>query len=167
VQFLIEINADRASLGYSIIKREEGSMLRPMTIPAVVLFLLFVLSAGMNFNRLELVAPAAAQESSKPDFPVDNLSLGHPFWRRGAGLVYGSMALKNQNDYSVKQVIISCDFFDEWGNLIGRRATGVHQIFSPGRTWVSGIYLTLPSRKAYPGACHIISAKRVPPALVS
>jgi hypothetical protein len=136
-------------------------------IAVATLFLLFVLSAGVDFYRPAFVAPAGAQELPKHDFPVDNLSLGHPFWRRGAGLVYGSMALKNQNDYSVKEVIISCDFLDEWGNLIGRRATGIHQIFNPGRTWVSGIYLTLPSRKAYPGACHIISAKRVPPALVS
>ena len=74
-------------------------MLRPVTAPAVVLFLLFVLSAGMDFNRPVFIAPAAAQESPKPDFPVDNLSLGHPFWRRGAGLIYGSMALKHQNDY--------------------------------------------------------------------
>jgi len=110
---------------------------------------------------------AFAQELPTPDRPVDNLSLGHPFWHRGAGLVYGSMALRNQNSYSVKDLIIACDFFDEWGNLVGRRATGIHRIFSPGRTWVSGIYLTLPSRNAQAGACRILSAQRVPPALVS
>lgn len=116
-------------------------------------------------NKSVFVVPVSAQEL--PDRPVDNLSLGHPFWRRGAGLVYGSMALRNQNSYAVKDVIIACDFFDEWGNLVGRRATGIPRIFSPGRTWVSGIYLTLPSRNAQAGACRILSAQRVPPALVS
>ena len=134
-------------------------MLGRMASPIVALLSLLVLSAA-GHNELGLVA--AAQESRKPDRPVDNLSLGHPFWGRGAGLVYGAMALRNQNDYSVKDLIIGCDFFDEWGNLVGRRATWIPRPFSPGRTWVSGIYLTLPSRNAQAGACRIISAKRVP-----
>jgi hypothetical protein len=111
--------------------------------------------------------PSLPKSYQYPIGPVDKLSLGHPFWRRGTGLVYGAMALNNQNSYSVKDVIISCDFFDEWGNQIGRRATGIRRIFSSGTTWISGIYLTLPSRNAQPGACRIISAKRVPAALVS
>jgi hypothetical protein len=143
-------------------------MLR-MARPAMALFWLLLLAAGIDLGRREsvLVGPLAAQEFSMPDRPVDKLSLGHPFWRRGGGLVYGSMALNNQNSYAVKDVIISCDFFDEWGNLAGRRATGIRRIFSSGRTWVSGIYLTLPCRNAQAGACRIISAKRVPDALVS
>jgi hypothetical protein len=137
--------------------------------PAMPLLWLLLLAAGIDLGRSEsvLVGPVAAQELSTPDRPVDKLSLGHPFWRRGGGLVYGAMALNNENGYSVKDVIISCDFFDEWGNLVGRRATGIRRIFSSGRTWVSGIYLTLPSRNAQAGACRIISAKRVPDALVS
>jgi hypothetical protein len=137
--------------------------------PAVVFLSVLVLLTGINlgYSELALVETVAAQELPMPDRPVDKLSLGHPFWRRGAGLVYGAMALNNQNGYSVKDVIISCDFFDEWGNRIGRRATGIRRIFSSGRTWISGIYLTLPSRNAQAGACRIISAKRVPAALVS
>lgn len=137
--------------------------------PAIGLMSLLVFLAGMSlgYNGLGLVVPVTAQELPMPDRPVDKLSLGHPFWRRGAGLVHGAMALNNQNDYSVTDVIISCDFFDEWGNLIGRRATGIHRIFGSGRTWVNGIYLTLPSRHAQAGACRIISAKRMPPDLVS
>ena len=143
-------------------------MLR-MANPAMAFLWLLLLAAGIDLTRSEsiLVVPVAAQESWTPDRPVDKLSLGHPFWRRGGGLVYGAMALNNQNSYAVKDVIISCDFFDEWGNLVGRRATGIRRIFSSGRTWVSGIYLTLPSRNAQAGACRIISAKRVPEALVS
>jgi hypothetical protein len=140
-----------------------------MARPVMALLWLLLLAAGIDLGRSEsvLVGPVAAQQLSTPDRPIDKLSLGHPFWRRGGGLVYGAMALHNENSYSVKDVIISCDFFDEWGNLVGRRATGIRRIFSSGRTWVSGIYLTLPSRNAQAGACHIISAKRVPDALVS
>ena len=141
-----------------------------LTNSAATLLCLLVLSLGLDLRRgeLALIAPATAQaEWSEFDRPVDRLSLGDPFWRRGAGLVYGAMALRNQNDYSVKDLIIGCDFFDEWGNLVGRRATWIPRIFGPGRTWVSGIYLTLPSRDAQAGACRIISAKRVPGVQVS
>jgi hypothetical protein len=142
-------------------------MLTYMTNSAAALLCLLVLSSGLDLrpSELALIASATAQgrpEWSEFDRPVDRLSLGHPFWRRGAGLVYGAMALRNQNDYSVKDLIIGCDFFDEWGNLVNRRATWIPRPFSPGRTWVSGIYLTLPSRNAQAGACQIISAKRVP-----
>ena len=145
-------------------------MLTYMSNSAATLLCLLVLSSGLDLWRSELaiIAPATAQGRPEwSEFPVDRLSLGRPFWRRGAGLVYGAMALRNENDYSVKDLIIGCDFFDEWGNLVGRRATAIPRIFSPGRTWVSGIYLTLPSRNAQAGACRIISAKRVPAVPVS
>jgi hypothetical protein len=140
-----------------------------MASPARVFFSLLVLLTGVNqgCSELALVETVAAEELPIPDRPIDKLSLSDPFWRRGAGLVYGAMALNNENSYSVKDVIISCDFFDEWGNLIGRRATGIRRIFGSGRSWISGVYLTLPSRNAQAGACRIISAKRVPAALVS
>jgi hypothetical protein len=90
-------------------------MLR-MANPRLVFLSLLVLLLGMSrSNESALVETVAAQELPIPDRPVDKLSLGHPFWRRGTGLVYGAMALNNQNSYSVNDVIISCDFFDERG----------------------------------------------------
>jgi hypothetical protein len=113
--------------------------------------------------------PAAAgqvEDRSRSDPPVEKLMVGTPQWRRGSGLVYGSMALTNENAYAVKNVTIGCDFFDEWGNPIGTKATLLRRVVGPGRTTVSGIYFTLifDNRllsNAQAGACRIISAKRV------
>ena len=113
-------------------------------------------------------APAAAQEvqdRSWLDRPVEKLVVGAPRWQRGSGLVYGTMAFTNGNDYPVKDVIMGCDFFDERGNWIGTKATVIQRVISPGRTKMSGIYFTLIFgdrllSNAQAGACRIISAKR-------
>ena len=113
-------------------------------------------------------APAAAQEvqdRSWLDLPVEKLVVGTPRWQRGSGLVYGTMAFTNGNEYPVKDVIMGCDFFDERGNWIGTKATVIQRVISPGRTKMSGIYFTLIFggrllSNAQAGACRIISAKR-------
>ena len=115
-------------------------------------------------------APAAAgeiHEHPSADRPVERLAVGTPQWRRGSGLVYGTMVFTNGNDYPVRDVMIGCDFFDEWGNPIGTKKTLIRRVVSPGRTQISGIYFTLIfanrlRSNALAGACRIISAKRVP-----
>jgi hypothetical protein len=122
-----------------------------------------------RYGRYFTGTPAVAgqvHERALPDVPVEKLMVGRPQWRRGSGLVYGSMALTNENAYPVKNVTIGCDFFDEWGNPIGTKATLLRRVLGPGRTRVSGIYFTLifDNRllpNALAGACRIISAKRV------
>ena len=112
--------------------------------------------------------PAAAQEvqdRSWLDRPVEKLVVGAPRWQRGSGLVYGTMAFTNGNDYPVKDVIMGCDLFDERGNWIGTKATVIQRVIGPGRTKMSGIYFTLIFgdrllSNAQAGACRIISAKR-------
>lgn len=121
------------------------------------------------YGRYFVGTPAAAgqvQDRSWSDPPVEKLMVGTPQWHRGSGLVYGSMALTNENAYPVKNVTIGCDFFDEWGKPVGTKATLLRRIVGPGRTTVSGIYFTLifDNRllsNAQAGACRIISAKRV------
>jgi hypothetical protein len=112
-----------------------------------------------------LAAAEQVHDRSWPDLTVEKLMVGRPQWRRGSGLVYGTMALTNENAYPVKNVTIGCDFFDEWGNRIGTKATIIRRVVSPGRTTVSGIYFSLifDNRllsNAQAGACRIISAKR-------
>jgi hypothetical protein len=114
-----------------------------------------------------LAVAGQVRDSSLPDLPVEKLMVGPPQWRRSSGLVYGTMALTNENAYAVKSVTIGCDFFDEWGHRIGTKATLIRRVFGPGRTTVSGIYFTLifDNRllaNAQAGACRIISAKRLP-----
>jgi hypothetical protein len=120
---------------------------------------------GLYFARTAAAA-GQARDRSWPGRPVEKLMVGTPQWHRGAGLVYGTMALTNENAYPVKNVTIGCDFFDERGNRIGTKATLLRRVVGPGRTTVSGIYFTLifDNRllsNAQAGACRIISAKRV------
>jgi hypothetical protein len=64
----------------------------------------------------------------------------------GSGLVYGTMAFTNGNDYPVRDAIMGCDFFDERGNWIGIYFT----LIFGGRLLSN----------AQAGACRTISAKR-------
>ena len=119
---------------------------------------------GLYFAGL---AAAAGQDRSSPDLPVEKLMVGRFQWRRGSGLVYGTVALTNDNAYPVKNVTIGCDFFDAWGSPIGTKATLIRRVVGPGRTTVSGIYFSLifDNRllsNAQVGACRVISAKRFP-----
>jgi len=112
-----------------------------------------------------LAAAERVHDRSSPDLPVEKLMAGPPQWRRGSGLVYGTMVLTNENAYPVKNVTIGCDFFDEWGNRIGTKATIIRRAVRPGRTTVRDIYFTLIFgnrllSNAQAGPCRIISAKR-------
>jgi hypothetical protein len=82
-----------------------------------------------------------------------------PVWRRGSGLLYAAITLMNVNPYPVWNVIIACDFFDEWGNPIGTRATQINRIFGPRRTRVSGIYFSARTPNTLAGACRPVSAQ--------
>ena len=141
-------------------------------VAACLCFLILFPALGPTNCRCGLdfaAAPATAQElhgQASQDLPADKLAVGAPHWRRGSGLVYGTMALRNGNDYPVRNVTVACDFFDEWGNPIGTKMTLIRRVVSPGRTKISGIYFTLIfanrlRENALAGACRIISAKRV------
>src|SRR5690348_15394072 len=93
------------------------------------------LREGMTRSRLQLrltlvcsflvtmTAATAQQNSPSPDRAVDRLSISRPTWHRGAGLVYGAITVRNHNPYSVINLILSCDLFDEWGNPLGSKGT--------------------------------------------
>jgi len=139
-------------------------------LAACLCFLILVPALGSTNCGCGLyfaAAPAAAEEiHDHASVPADKLAVGAPHWRRGAGLVYGSIAFTNGNDYPVRDVTVACDFFDEWGNPIGTKMTIIRHPVSPGRTKISGIYFTLIfanrlRSNALAGACRIISAKRV------
>jgi hypothetical protein len=141
-------------------------------VAACLCFLILLPGLGSTNHRCGLyfaAAPAAAQEihdHPAADLPADKLAVGAPYWRRGSGLVYGTIAFTNGNEYPVRDVTVACDFFDEWGNPIGTKMTIIRRVVSPGRTKISGIYFTLIfanrlRSNALAGACRIISAKRV------
>jgi hypothetical protein len=127
----------------------------------VVLLLAFADVRWPEFD-FGLTTTAIAQDArptDRFDRPIDNLSVARPVWRRGSGLLYVAITLRNANPYPVWNVIIACDFFDAWGNPIGTRATQINRIFGPGRTRVSGIYFSATTPNTLAGACRPVSAQ--------
>jgi hypothetical protein len=110
-----------------------------------------VLIAASLFGGLWLgvALSAMAQEPAwnMAGHTISGVRVARPFWRRGSGLAYASMTLINNNPYPVWQVIVACDFFDQWGNNIGTKATAIARVFSPGRTRITGIYFTTTTPK--------------------
>ena len=105
--------------------------------------------------------PTTAANASEPvssDRLIENLAVTRPVWHRGGGLLYGEVTIVNRNLYSVRQVIIACDLFDEWGNPIGSKSTALLTPFPPGETRVSGIEFPTTVRNMQGGACRPISA---------
>jgi hypothetical protein len=90
-----------------------------------------------------------------------NVTVARPTWHLGSGLLYGEITIHNRNPFSLKDVIVSCDFFDEWGNKIGTKATALRRPISPGRTRFSGIEFPSTIRNMQGGACHLLSAERM------
>lgn len=115
-------------------------------------------------------APAAAEDpppaaddtgTGASDRSIDNVTIARPTWHHGGGLLYGEITVKNGNPYSLKNVIVSCDFFDEWGNNVGSKGTALRRPIAPGRTRFSGLEFPMTIRRMQGGACHILSAERM------
>jgi hypothetical protein len=120
--------------------------------------------AALSFGcgPLPTATLAAAEEGAfLPDRAVDHLSVASPSWHRGAGLLYGEVTIRNRNPYSVVNVIITCDFFDEWGNPIGSKGTTLRIPVPPGKMRFSGIEFPITTRNMQAGACRAISAERL------
>jgi hypothetical protein len=149
----------------------EAAMLARLTvlaITAVALSMASLVEGPWPGGIPGSTTPAAAQDRSGSGAyrAIDRVSVGWPIWRRGSGLLYGSMTFRNANSYPIWNVIVACDFFDQWGNPIGTRATAVDRIFGPGRARVGGIYFAVARPDTEGGACRVISAAPYPRASV-
>jgi hypothetical protein len=109
---------------------------------------------------------AAAAQSQQPIVPEadrtrDNVTVARPTWHHGGGLLYGEVTIRNRNPYTVNHVIISCDFFDEWGNQIATKGVALPRPIPPGRTRFSGVQFSISARTQQGGACRTLSADRM------
>ena len=131
---------------------------------ALALLLIPIAGTGGGGINVGLMSSAHAQDRSENEAyrAVDRVSVAWPIWRHGSGLLYGSMTFKNGNSFPVWNVIVACDFFDEWGNPIGTRATVIRRVFGPGRSRIGGIYFTAIRPNMEAGACRVVSATRYP-----
>jgi len=128
---------------------------------------LLLLSTSGRFSYPVMTATAAAaQELQQPaaleaDQIRNNVTIARPTWHHGGGLLYGEVTIRNHNPFPVTHVIISCDFFDEWGNQIATKVVALCRPIPPGRTRFSGIQFSISGRKQQGGACRTLSADRM------
>jgi hypothetical protein len=130
-------------------------------------FGVLLMSASGHFSYPVMTATAvAAQELAQPaaleaDRIRDNITIARPTWHRGGGLLYGEVTIRNHNPYPVTHVIITCDFFDEWGNQIATKGVALGRPIPPGRTRFSGLQFSVSVRNQQGGACRTLSADRM------
>jgi hypothetical protein len=135
-------------------------MTRSLPLIWVTLSGLMLICSTLGSYLFSATRAEAEEAPVGQDRPIDNLTVTNATWHLGGGLLYGEATIDNRNPYSINQVIIMCDLFDEWGNNIGSKSTALIRPFVPGKTRVSGIEFptTVPNMQA--GACRPLSAER-------
>jgi len=146
-----------------VARSSEEAVSRTWVLSASAILWLLAASNPMP-GPLPFATPAHAEDQPKaaPETearPIDKLSVSRPTWHRGGALLYGEVTIRNGNDFPVTDVIISCDFFDEWGASIGTKATALGRPISPGRTRFSGLEFTMTAHNEEGGACRALSAE--------
>ena len=124
---------------------------------------LLLMTPSYPLMTASAVAATTSQPSAAPeaDRTRDNVSVSRPTWHHGGGLLYGEVTIRNRNPYPVNHVIITCDFFDEWGNQISTKGVALGRPIPPGRTRYRGLEFSISVRKQQGGACRTLSAERM------
>jgi hypothetical protein len=127
--------------------------------PAVLLALAVLLySPGDGL----LIATAVAQQGHHRPPDVDKFSVISQVWHRYPGLAVADITFNNENDYAVRNVVISCDFLGPIGNVIARRGSTIFQSFPPASTIkIDGVSFSLREKNAAPGSCRVLSVRAV------
>jgi hypothetical protein len=149
-----------------LVSPPEVALVRSVIGVFGTLGLLLISTSGRLSSPVMTAAAAAAQELQQPaaleaDRIRNNVTIARPTWHRGGGLLYGEVTIRNHNPYPVTHVIISCDFFDEWGNQIATKGVALGRPIPPGRTRFSGIQFSTSVRSQQGGACRTLSADRM------
>ena len=122
--------------------------------------LAIMLVSGL-FSRPSLRAVAVAQ-SELDSASTPGLSITRQSWVREGGLLVAEITFFNKNEFSIRDVIVACDFFDPPDSLIGRRGSLVTRILPPGQATIGGIEFTMMKRNVFDsnmlgGACRLAS----------
>jgi hypothetical protein len=72
-----------------------------------------------------------------------------------------NVTLDNQNGFSVKNVIVKCEIYEEVQVTQTRRGITVKRVFHPGRTTVRDLAFPILSNDAKGGSCEVLSAQKV------
>jgi len=115
------------------------------------------LARGASLNPSETIAPGQGA-------PVDGLSISSQSWRRGGlgsnALV--TLTLRNDSDYAVKDIEISCAFTRPDGRRLTDRTRSIHDTVNmKSRKTFSRLHVGFVNVNASNAQCSVIAARHV------
>ena len=82
-------------------------------------------------------------------------------WHREGKEMLANVTLHNQNGFSVKNAIVTCEIYEETRVPQNRRGVTVRRVLPPGRTTVSDLAFPIAANDAQGDSCQVLSAQKV------
>jgi hypothetical protein len=121
----------------------------------------FHLMLGVIATLLILMAETSGHAANPPDSLVKKVTVIQQEWRREGKVMLANITLENGNKFSVKNVIVTCEIYEEIRMPQNKRGVTVRRVLPPGRTTVSDLAFPISSNDAQGGSCQVLSAQKV------
>src|SRR6266705_4604396 len=102
----------------------------------------------------------ALSATQKSVSPVDKVSFTRQTWHQEGKLLIADVTLRNNNAFSVKQVIVTCEVLGDRGRPKDTRGSAVREVLPPGEKTISGLEFPIVATTAQGGGCRVLSAVR-------
>ena len=116
---------------------------------------------GLTAALVILTSEAPAYAGKGPDNPVDKVTVVQQEWRREGKTMLANVTFYNRNGFSVKNVIVKCEVYEQTQMPQTRRGITVKRVLPPGRTTVSDLAFSIVTNDAQGGSCQVLSAQKV------
>ncbi len=119
----------------------------------------------VQFNPVNAPSDAAPADAAPPDVtPVDGLKISSQSWRRGGlgSKALITLTLRNDNDYAVSDIGLSCSFSRRDGSPVTERRHTIHDIVKmKSRKTFARVHVGFINITADRAKCSLLSASRV------
>src|SRR5437667_10875488 len=116
---------------------------------------------GLTAALLVLVTETTGHAAKAPDSLVGKVTVVQQEWRREGKVMLANVTLHNENRSSVKNVIVTCEIYEETQMPQNNRGSTVRRIIPPGQTTVSDLAFPILGNDAQGGSCQVLSAQKV------
>jgi len=116
---------------------------------------------GLTAAVLILVTEAPVHAGKPSDSPVGKVTVVQQEWHREGKTMLVNVTLDNRNGFSVKNVIVNCEIYEQPQVPQNRRGVTVKRVLPPGRTTVSDLAFPIAANDAQDGSCQVLSAQKV------
>ena len=116
---------------------------------------------GLTAAVLILVTEAPVHAGKPSDSPVGKVTVVQQEWHREGKTMLVNVTLDNRNGFSVKNVIVNCEIYEQPQVPQNRRGVTVKRVLPPGRTTVSDLAFPIAANDAQGGSCQVLSAQKV------